>query len=91
MLRYARTSLQIPGKLFKLYRVDDNGNYFTIDVFTYEYTAKARLKELEDRGHKQGYFINPSLQHMAKLNFREEEASKQPTQRSDKMKWQQCL
>lgn len=40
-------------------RLDDNGNTFVIRSFDTEAEALAYAKMLEDRGHKQTYWVEP--------------------------------
>jgi quinol monooxygenase YgiN len=42
---------------FELWRQDDNGNRFLIDVFTSRVDAECRLADLMRNPHKQTYWI----------------------------------
>ncbi|HEX9022696.1 MAG TPA: hypothetical protein VF799_02550 [Geobacteraceae bacterium] len=43
--------------IFELWRQDDNGNKFLIEVFTDRILAELRLAELSSNIHKQTYWI----------------------------------
>ncbi len=45
------------GKRFELWRQDDNGNRFLIDIFDDRQSAGKRLAELARHPHKQMYWI----------------------------------
>jgi hypothetical protein len=52
---------------WELWRIDDHGTEFLIAKFNNEEEAKAREKELTDRGHKQVYFLRQSTELGSKV------------------------
>lgn len=54
---YATSAEQEGRVLYRLMRMDDNGNVALIRKFKWEDEATKELQILEDRAHKQTYFI----------------------------------
>lgn len=48
-----------PPSRWRVMRQDDNGNDFESRAFDTEAEARAFAKMLEDRGHKQMYWVEP--------------------------------
>ncbi len=57
ILQPAAESAEQP--VWRLMRLDDNGNHFEIARDLSRQEAQARQKHLEDAGHKQFYWIQP--------------------------------
>jgi hypothetical protein len=55
---------------FELWRQDDNGNRFLIDIYATRPAAEKRLAELTRVPHKQMYWIAERAQESGKENFR---------------------
>ena len=49
-----------PG-LWRLLRQDDNGNRFVLATFASRSDAEAQRRAFEARGHKQTYWVEPTL------------------------------
>lgn len=45
------------GRVWVLWRQDDQGNRFAVEGFADKEKALARMRDFESRGHKQTYWI----------------------------------
>lgn len=45
---------------FQVWRIDDNGNVFTVGEPTSERDARGQVAMYEARGHKQTYWVEPA-------------------------------
>lgn len=48
-----------PEIVWELYRMDDNGNVVTMNIYANKEEASELMRMYEQRGHKQCYFIRP--------------------------------
>lgn len=59
-----KTPIEVPDKRspqrWALWRLDDNGNRFLMEVFDTREGAEAAAHDFTARGHKQAYWVEPA-------------------------------